>query len=62
MYWNSQKLKHDDLYGKEYDIQRQVIFGENIIVHNYNMIRLHASLGGPTPNALCQQYANNPAA
>jgi len=54
-------LKYDDVYIKEYETPREMITGVNIYIHDYNTVRPHASLGGLTPQAFSQRYANNPA-
>lgn len=55
-------LKYDDIYIKEYPTPREMIAGVNTYIHDYNTIRPHASLGGLTPDAFSQKYANCPAA
>ena len=54
-------LKYDDVYIKEYETPREMITGVNTYIHDYNTVRPHASLGGLTPHAFSQRYANNPA-
>ena len=50
-------LKYDDIYLKEYITPKEMICGGNDYIHIYNAIRPHASLGGLTPNAVCQQQS-----
>src|SRR5665647_2974493 len=55
-------LKYDDIYIKEYTTPREMIAGVNDYIRTYNTIRPHASLGGLTPDAFCQQLTNHLAA
>jgi len=55
-------LKYDDIYINEYTTPRELIAGVNNYMHTYNTIRPHASLGGLTPDAFCQQPINHQAA
>ena len=55
-------LKYDDIYIKEYTTPKEMIAGVNDYIHTYNTIRPHASLGGLTPDAFCQQLTNHLAA
>ncbi len=48
-------LKYEDIYINEYITPREMINGVNRYMRDYNMVRPHASLGGLTPNAFCQQ-------
>ncbi len=52
-------LKYDDIYIKEYLTPLGMTAGVNEYMHIYNNIRPHASLGGLTLNAFCQQQANH---
>lgn len=50
-------LKYDDLYIKEYETPKEMITGIRKYIHTYNTIRPHASLGGLTPYAFCQNQS-----
>lgn len=54
-------LKYEDIYINEYVTPREMINGVNGYIRDYNMIRPHASLGGLTPNAFCQQQKTHAA-
>ena len=55
-------LKYDDLYIKEYETPKEMITGIRKYIHTYNTIRPHASLGGLTPYAFCQNQSTHHAA
>jgi len=52
-------LKYDDIYIKEYITPKEMIAGVNNYMTDYNAIRPHASLGGLTPNVICQQQQSS---
>ncbi|WFF73685.1 IS3 family transposase [Proteiniclasticum sp. QWL-01] len=55
-------LKYDDLYIKEYETPKEMITEIRKYIHTYNTIRPHASLGGLTPYAFCQNQSTHHAA
>lgn len=55
-------LKYDDIYIKEYTTPKEMIAGVNKYIHDYNIVRPHASLGGLTPYVFHQQHEKRPAA
>lgn len=55
-------IKYDDIYIKEYITPKEMIAGVNNYMTDYNAIRPHASLGGLTPNDVCQQQSSHYAA
>ena len=54
-------LKYEDIYINEYIPPKEMINGVDRYMRDYNMIRPHASLGGLTPNAFCQQQKTDAA-
>ena len=54
-------LKYEDIYINEYITPKEMIAAVNKYIYDYNTIRPHASLGGLTPNAFCQQQKTHAA-